>query len=74
MTLHEAAPGAMLERTDGDGRVETVVVVSHYSSLFGTGTTYRHYGSGAVLTLDENADPGLRPENGDDWEPVPTGG
>ncbi len=70
MTLHEAAPGTVLERADHDGQVQTVIVVSHYSNLFGTGTTYRQYGSGTILALDENANPGLRPENSDDWRPA----
>ena len=57
MTLHEAPVGAILERRNADGPTETVVVLSHFSNLFGAGTTYRHYGSGTVLTLDEEADP-----------------
>ena len=67
MTLHEAPAGAVLEREGADGRTETVIVISHFSNLFGTGTTYRHYGSGTVLTLEEGADPRTHPEAADDW-------
>lgn len=67
MTLHEAPAGAVLEREGADGRTETVIVISHFSNLFGAGTTYRRYGSGTVLTLEEKADPRTRPEAVDDW-------
>ena len=67
MTLHEAPPGTALEREGADGRTETVIVISHFSNLFGTGTTYRRFGSGTVLTLEEGADPQTHPEAGDDW-------
>ena len=62
MTLHEAPVGAVLERRNADGRTETVTVLSHFSNLFGAGTTYRRYGSGTVLTLDETVDPRTHPE------------
>lgn len=67
MTLHEAPPGAVLEREGADGRTETVIVVSHFSNLFGAGTTYRRYGSGAVLALEEGANPHTHPEAAGDW-------
>ncbi len=67
MTLHQAPAGAVLEREGTDGRTETVIVISHFSNLFGTGTTYRRFGSGTVLTLEENADPRTHPEAADDW-------
>ncbi len=67
MTLHEAPVGAVLERRNAEGRTETVTVLSHFSNLFGSGTTYRHYGSGTVLTLDETADPRTHPEAAGDW-------
>ncbi|MCY4633681.1 MAG: hypothetical protein OXG04_04090 [Acidobacteria bacterium] len=67
MTLHEAPAGAVLERRNADGLTQTVTVLSHFSNLFGSGTTYRHYGSGTVLTLDETADPDTHPEAAGDW-------
>lgn len=67
MTLHEAPTGTVLERQRADGRTETVTVLSHFSNLFGAGTTYRRYGSGTVLTLDEEADPRTHPEAAGDW-------
>lgn len=67
MTLHEAPVGAVLERRNADGRTETVTVLSHFSNLFGAGTTYRHYGSETVLTLDETANPRTHPEAAGAW-------
>jgi len=67
MTLHEARVGAALQRPGIDDRTDTVIVISHFSNLFGTGTTYRHFGSGTVLTLEEGADPRTHPEAADDW-------
>ena len=67
MTLHEAPAGTALERKGPDGRTQTVIVLSHFSNLFGSGTTYRHFGSGTVLTLEEGADPRTHPEAADDW-------
>ena len=67
MTLHEAPVGAVLERRDADGETDTVIVLSHFSNLFGAGTTYRRYGSGTVLTLEETADVRTHPEAAGDW-------
>ena len=67
MTLHEAPVGAVLQRPGIDDRTDTVIVISHFSNLFGTGTTYRHFGSGTVVTLEEGADPRTHPETADDW-------
>ena len=67
MTLHEAPSGAILERRTEDGTVQTVMVLSHFSNLFSSGTTYRRYGSGQVLVLEENADPAIQPEAAGDW-------
>ena len=72
MTLHDAPIGATLQRTDADGKQQTVIVLSHYANLFGCGTTYRHYGSGTVLTLEEETDPRLHPEAADDWTRIDT--
>lgn len=72
MTLHEAPVGAVLRRPGNIDMTESVVILSHFSSLFGTGTTYRRYGSNAVLTLDEGADPQTHPEAAGDWIRIDT--
>ena len=68
MPLHEAPVGAVLQRPGIDDRTDTVTVLSHFSNLFGAGTTYRRYGSGTVLTLKEGADPRTHPEAAGDWK------
>ena len=72
MTLHEAPAGVVLKRKRADGRTETVTVLSHFSNLFGAGTTYRRYASGTVLTLDEGADPRIHPDAVGDWTRIDT--
>ena len=72
LTLHEAPSGAILERRTEDGTVQTVMVVPYFSNVFSTGTTYRPYGSGQVLVLEENADAAIRPEAAGDWTIIQT--
>lgn len=72
MTLHEAPVGAVLQRPGTGQETETVVILSHFSNLFGAGTTYRRYGSFTALTLDEGADPQTHPEAADDWVRIDT--
>ena len=74
MTLHEAPVGAVLQRPGTGDETESVIVLSHFSNLFGAGTTYRRYGSGTVLTLDEGADPRTHPEAARDWTRIDTVG
>ena len=53
---------------------DKVIVLSHFSNRFGSGTTYRHYGFGTVLTLYEGADPRTHPEAAGEWVRVDTDG
>ena len=72
MTLHEAPVGAVLQRPGARDTNDSVRILSHFSNLFGTGTTYRRYGSFTSLTLDEGADPRTHPEAADDWIRIDT--
>ena len=72
MTLHEAPVGAVLQRPGGKDMTDSVTILSHFSSLFGAGTTYRRYGSFTALTLDEGADPRTHPEAAADWLRIDT--
>ena len=72
MTLHEAPVGAVLQRPGATKTSDSVVILSHFSNLFGAGTTYRRYGSFTKLTLDEGADPRSHPEAADDWVRIDT--
>ncbi|MYD85406.1 MAG: hypothetical protein F4018_12865 [Acidobacteria bacterium] len=67
MTLHEAPVGAVLQRPGATDTTDSVTILSHFSNLFGAGTTYRRYGSFTILTLDEHADPRTHPEAAGDW-------
>ena len=53
---------------------DSVTILSHFSNLFGAGTTYRRYGSFTKLTLNEDADPQTHPEAADDWMRIHTAG
>lgn len=72
MTLHDAPVGAVLQRPGAKDMTDSVTILSHFSNLFGAGTTYRRYGSFTALTLDENADLRTHPEAADDWIRIDT--
>ena len=67
MTLHEAPTGAVLERRGAGDEKVTVIVLTHFADLFGAGTTYRHFGSFTILTLDETATTDTDAHAASDW-------